>query len=218
MTFAGQPTSGAATGLLEFVATCRDRARVQGLTIEAGNVGGFGVRVELHKALEMVRTDASIKSVAVGPTITLPVGYRPKSVVQPDQPVIRPAPINGLSNVALSPVALLANAQVETAQAHDAYLRFATAVQAHFARAIARQNVESSLLPRRTSRPPSHARMNPAVARLRTVHGVRPRDSSATCSVRGSPSRCLPDPRPPARRAADARRSHRRPSRASRCR
>jgi acyl transferase domain-containing protein/3-hydroxymyristoyl/3-hydroxydecanoyl-(acyl carrier protein) dehydratase len=102
---------------------------------------------------------------ASGPTITLPVGYHPTPVrretvnaVPPDRrtgfqpvrtesigeepvPVIVDASIGqvGYLSYGSTPVTVLADTQTATLQAHEAYLRFATAVQGHFAQAVAWQ-------------------------------------------------------------------------------
>jgi 3-hydroxymyristoyl/3-hydroxydecanoyl-(acyl carrier protein) dehydratase len=95
---------------------------------------------------------------AVGPTIALPVGYRPKQVrrqpavaVQPSPravPHTVPAVVIGLNGheaqtapaqALLWPAVVMADTQAATAQAHEAYLRFATALQGHFAQTVAWQ-------------------------------------------------------------------------------
>lgn len=100
-----------------------------------------------------------------GPTITLPVGYHPKPVQrsaveaspsgrgigfqpvpsnssEPEPvPVIVNAPIGQVGNLSHRPIpaVVLAETQTATGQAHEAYLRFASALQGQFAQAIAWQ-------------------------------------------------------------------------------
>src|SRR5262249_12502482 len=88
-----------------------------------------------------------------GPTITLPVGYRPGPVVQVRQvhvpteadepvPIVVNAPSPPVTGEAatLTPAAvLMAETQIATIQAHQAYLRFATALQRYLAESIAWQ-------------------------------------------------------------------------------
>jgi acyl transferase domain-containing protein/3-hydroxymyristoyl/3-hydroxydecanoyl-(acyl carrier protein) dehydratase len=92
---------------------------------------------------------------ASGPLITLPVGYHPQPVrrtgfqlvrsgsMEPDPvPVIINATSGQVGNLSYdlaSPVAVLAETQTATAQAHEAYLRFATTLQGHFSQSIAWQ-------------------------------------------------------------------------------
>ncbi|HKB04182.1 MAG TPA: beta-ketoacyl synthase N-terminal-like domain-containing protein, partial [Gemmataceae bacterium] len=86
-----------------------------------------------------------------GPTLTLPVGYRPKPVRHSRPAAVRPSPArpaltnrsNGhdpkpapIAAWTVLPTVVLADTQTVTAQAHEAYLRFASALQGQFARAI----------------------------------------------------------------------------------
>src|SRR4029079_16455489 len=93
-----------------------------------------------------------------GPTITLPVGYHPKPVIKQAATVrspgnaaagdpvaasltVRPpsaAPMPAHQPV-FSPVALMADTQTATLQAHEAFLRFSTTLQTSFAQTVARQ-------------------------------------------------------------------------------
>src|SRR5262249_37768443 len=104
-----------------------------------------------------------------GPTITLPVGYHPKPVRRMTSDARPPVRGTGIQSVLddaveseptpvfvnasnervdrlsdspvafVSPVTLMADTQAATAQAHASYLRFATAVQGHFAQTVAWQ-------------------------------------------------------------------------------
>jgi 3-hydroxymyristoyl/3-hydroxydecanoyl-(acyl carrier protein) dehydratase len=84
---------------------------------------------------------------ATGPTITLPVGYHPEPVVRPvvlepePEPMVVNATGGQVENLSYAPmpVVVLAETQTATARAHEAYLKFATALQNHFAQTVAWQ-------------------------------------------------------------------------------
>jgi acyl transferase domain-containing protein/3-hydroxymyristoyl/3-hydroxydecanoyl-(acyl carrier protein) dehydratase len=115
------------------------------------NLHAEGVPLDLSVLYDHPEPAAALS----GPTITLPVGYHPQPVRRTGcQPVriesteLGPVPVivdatNGqvenLSHGVVSPVAVLAETQAATAQAHEAYLRFTTALQGHFAQAVAFQ-------------------------------------------------------------------------------
>ncbi|HEX3147859.1 MAG TPA: beta-ketoacyl synthase N-terminal-like domain-containing protein [Gemmataceae bacterium] len=76
-----------------------------------------------------------------GPTITLPVGYRPTPVVHKTEAMPEPEPIfvPAAIELAANPVVVLADTQTATLQAHEAFLKFATALQGHVAQTISWQ-------------------------------------------------------------------------------
>lgn len=115
------------------------------------NLHAEGVPIDLSVLYD---TTESSQLKPAGPTITLPVGYHPKTVTRrvagrraseaKDSAASlarRPATSGEDNETAvepfLSPVILMAETQTATIQAHEAFLRFSTAIQSSFAQAIA---------------------------------------------------------------------------------
>lgn len=141
------------------------------------NLYAEGVPVDLSVLYDQPERD---EAKLTGPTITLPVGYHPKPVIKPiavdkvvsnsevqsratDSPTLRPAAAAPpTAPPVFSPVVLMAETQTATLQAHEAFLRFSTALQMNFAQAVAQQTAllqsgngwRDTLLVVNTPRPP----------------------------------------------------------------
>ena len=173
------------------------------------------------------RLPSEVRSAAASPVPAAPPPAQPNA--SPRAIAIAVNPQNGgdpcggpATDGRLRRSVLMADTQTANLQAHEAYLRFATALQGHFAQTVAWQTTifrEGTAVVRRSAELSSMRRER--LASPPPADGV-PRSLSFEQCVefarglvgnvlgpRFAADRRLPDPRPPAGRAAPARGSHR---------